>query len=72
MTFLAADAFLYQGMPRWSFGMDNPNKAAAVLAFILILLLGALLRDPRGRVALLRDRPPPRTTTTNHQPLPRD
>ena len=56
MTLLAADAFLYQGMPRWSFGMDNPNKAATVLAFILILLLGALLRDPRGRVALLRDR----------------
>ena len=56
MMFLDADAFFYQGVSRWSFGMDNPNKAAAVLAFILILLLGTLLRAPRGRVALLRDR----------------
>jgi len=50
MTFLAADAFLYQGMPRWSFGMDNPNKAAAVLAFLLLLSLAAILRARRGWV----------------------
>ena len=56
MISLGADVFFYQGVSRWAFGMDNPNKAAAVLAFILILLLGTLLRAPRGRVALLRDR----------------
>ena len=56
MMLLDADVFFYQGVSRWTFGMDNPNKAAAVLAFILILLLGTLLRAPRGRVALLRDR----------------
>ena len=47
MTFFAADAFFYQGIPRWAFGLDNPNKAAAVLAFLLLLLLAAALRARR-------------------------
>ena len=47
MTFFAADAFFYQGIPRWAFGLDNPNKAAAVLAFLLLLLLAEALRARR-------------------------
>ena len=50
MTLFAADTFFYQGVPRWSFGMDNPNKAAAVLAFILLLSLAAILCVRRGWV----------------------
>ena len=50
MTFFAADAFFYQGVPRWSFGMDSPNKAAAVLAFFLLLSLAAILCVRRGWV----------------------
>lgn len=33
---------------RWDFGMDNPNKAAAILAFALLVLLSASLRARRG------------------------
>lgn len=47
MTLLAADAFFYQGVPRWAFGMDNPNKAAILLAFLLLLLLAAAVRAHR-------------------------
>lgn len=48
MTFLAADAVLYQGVSRWAFGLDNPNKAAAVLAFLLLALLALAVRARRG------------------------
>ena len=54
MTLLAAT--LYKGIPRWDLGLDNPNKAAAILACALLILLAACLRAPRGRVALLCDR----------------
>ena len=47
MTPLAAAAFFYRGVPRWTFGMDNPNKAAAILAILLLLLLAAALRARR-------------------------
>lgn len=47
MTVLAAGAFFYRGMARWSFGLDNPNKAAALLALILLLLVAAALRARR-------------------------
>ena len=40
MTFLAAGTFFYRGVPRWDFGLDNPNKAAAILACLLIAFLG--------------------------------
>ena len=50
MTFFAADAVLYQGVSRWAFGLDNPNKAAAVLAFLLLLLLALAARARRGWV----------------------
>ena len=40
MTPLAAGTFFYRGVPRWDFGLDNPNKAAAILACLLIVLLG--------------------------------
>ena len=57
MTFFAAEAVLYQGVSRWAFGLDNPNKAATILACVLLILLAACLRaSSRGRVALLRDR----------------
>ena len=45
MTLLAAGAFFYRGIPRWDFGLDNPNKAAAILACILIVLLGLSLKS---------------------------
>ena len=48
MTFLAADAVLYQGVSRWAFGLDNPNKAAAALAFLLLALLALAVRARRG------------------------
>ena len=56
MTFFAAEAVLYQGVSRWAFGLDNPNKAATILACVLLILLAACLRASRGRGALLRDR----------------
>ena len=48
MMFLDADVFLYQGVSRWAFGMDNPNKAAAILAFLLLLLLALAVRTRNG------------------------
>ena len=48
MTDLAANGFLYHGIPRWDFGLESPNKAAILLAFLVILLLAALLRARRG------------------------
>ena len=54
MTLLAAT--FYKGIPRWDFGLDNPNKAAAILACALLILLAACLCAPRGKAALLRDR----------------
>jgi len=47
MTFLAAEGFFYRGIPRWDFGLDNPNKAAAILALVLLLLLSASMRARR-------------------------
>ena len=47
MTLFAADAVLYQGVTRWAFGLDNPNKAAAVLAFLLLVLLALAVRARR-------------------------
>ena len=29
---------------RWDFGLDNPNKAAAILAFLVLVLLSAAMR----------------------------
>ena len=43
MTLLAAGTIFYRGVPRWDFGLDNPNKAAAILACLLILFLGISL-----------------------------
>ena len=45
MTLYSEDAVLYQGIPRWDFGLDNPNKAAAILACLLIVLLGLSLKS---------------------------
>ena len=45
MTLHSEDAVLYQGIPRWDFGLDNPNKAAAILACLLIVLLGLSLKS---------------------------
>ena len=47
MTLFAAEAFFYNGVSRWDFGLDNPNKAAAVLAFLLLALLALSLRAQR-------------------------
>ena len=45
MTLLAAT--FYKGIPRWDFGLDNPNKAAAILACLLIVLLGSSLQSAK-------------------------
>ena len=50
MTYLVADAFLYRGIHRWGFGLDNPNKAAAILACLLLVLMAASLRSKRAWV----------------------
>ena len=47
MTLFAAEAFFYNGVSRWDFGLDNPNKAAAVLAFMLLALLVLSVRARR-------------------------
>jgi len=44
MTLLASEMVFR----RWDFGMDNPNKAAAILAFVLLLLLAASLRSRKA------------------------
>ena len=41
----AAGAILYRGAERWSLGLDNPNKAAALLAIAALVLLEAALRS---------------------------
>ena len=48
---LCANEFLYRGIPRWDFGLDSPNKAATILAFLLLLLLAAILRTRRRWLA---------------------
>ena len=45
MTLYSEDAVFYQGIPRWDFGLDNPNKAAAILACLLVVLLGLSLKS---------------------------
>ena len=47
MTLLAAGTIFYRGVPRWDFGLDNPNKAAAILACLLILYLGISLKSEK-------------------------
>ena len=48
---LCANEFMYRGIPRWDFGLDSPNKAATILAFLLLLLLAAILRTRRRWLA---------------------
>ena len=45
MTLFTEHPFYYKGLPRWDFGLDNPNKAAAILACLLIVLLGLSLKS---------------------------
>ena len=45
MTLFTEHPFYYKGLPRWDFGLDNPNKAAAILACLLVLLLGLSLQS---------------------------
>ncbi len=45
MTLVSENPFFYRGLPRWDFGLDNPNKAAAILACLLIVLLGLSLKS---------------------------
>ena len=47
MTFFAAESFFYQGMARWDFGLDSPNKAAAVLVLLMLPLLAFSVRARR-------------------------
>lgn len=47
MTFFAAESFFYHGMARWDFGLDSPNKAAAVLVFLMLPLLALSVRARR-------------------------
>ena len=49
MTFFAAESF-FQGMARWDFGLDSPNKAAAVLVFLLLPLLALSVRARREKM----------------------
>lgn len=50
MTASAVTAFAHQAIQRWDFGIDNPNKAAAMLALLILPLLVAALRARRGWV----------------------
>ena len=45
MTLVSESPFFYKGFSRWDFGLDNPNKAAAILACLLIVLLGLSLKS---------------------------
>ena len=47
MTLVSENPFFYKGLPRWDFGLDNPNKAAAILACLLIVLLGLSLKSEK-------------------------
>ena len=47
MTLVSENPFFYKGLPRWDFGLDNPNKAAAILACLLIVLLGLSLQSEK-------------------------
>ena len=47
MTFFAAEGFFYNGVSRWDLGLGNPNKTAAVLAFLLLALLALSVRARR-------------------------
>ena len=44
---LSVSEFFYQGVSRWDFGLENPNKTAVLLAFLLLLLLVVILRTRR-------------------------
>jgi hypothetical protein len=45
MTMLAS---VLLASSRWDFGLDNPNKAAAILAFLVLVLLSAAMRARRA------------------------
>ena len=47
MTFFAAESLFYHGMARWDFGLDSPNKAAAVLVLLMLPLLALSVRARR-------------------------
>ncbi len=47
MILLAANETFYNGMLRWDLGMGSPNKAATLLALLLLLLAYAILRTRR-------------------------
>ena len=47
MSAFAAGAVFYRGAERWSLWMDNPNKAAALLAMVALVLFAAALRARR-------------------------
>ena len=47
MISLFASEFFYRGVPRWDFGLENPNKTAVLLAFLLLLFLAMILRTCR-------------------------
>ena len=51
MPFLAASETFHHGIPRWDFGLDNPNKAAVLLAFLLIIFLATVLRTHKRWIA---------------------
>ena len=45
------NSYFYNGILRWDFGLENPNKAAAILACLLVLLFAAILRTRRRWLA---------------------
>lgn len=45
MQRLISAAILYNGIPRWDFSLGCPNKAGALAACVLVLLLGLMLKS---------------------------
>ncbi len=50
MQRLISAAILYNGIPRWDFSLGCPNKAGALAACVLVLLLGLMLKS-RSKVS---------------------
>ena len=48
MILLGANETFYHGILRWDLGFDNPNKAAILLALLLLPLLAVILRARRS------------------------